>query len=124
MTNTRAIELLKIERECINRNNQPFGKNCNRLCSKCDLVQNTEELLKMYDFVIEHFADADKMVKEQRNENIIDFVKSKKIQALEELYGNKTHKQVAKLEGALEAYNEVIEFISVEMIAKEQTIEK
>lgn len=58
----RAIELLKIERECINRNNQPFGKNCNRECSKCDLVQNTEELLEMYDFVIEHFADADKKI--------------------------------------------------------------
>lgn len=57
MTNTRAIELLKIERECINRNNQPFGKNCNRECSKCDLVQNTEELLEMYDFVIEQMKE-------------------------------------------------------------------
>ena len=43
MTNKRAIELLKIERECVNRNNQPFGKNCDRHCSKCDLVQNTED---------------------------------------------------------------------------------
>lgn len=49
----RATELLKIERECINRNNQPFGLNCNRDCGKCDLLQNTEELLEMYDFVIE-----------------------------------------------------------------------
>lgn len=53
MTNTRAIELLKIERECVNRNNQPFGKNCSRECGKCDLVQNTDELLEMYDFVID-----------------------------------------------------------------------
>lgn len=48
----RAIELLKIERECINRNNQPFGQNCDRKCDKCDLVQNTDELLEMYDLVI------------------------------------------------------------------------
>lgn len=53
MTNARAIELLKIERECVNRNNQPFGMNCSRECSKCDLVQNTDELLEMYDFVID-----------------------------------------------------------------------
>ena len=53
MTHDKAIELLKIERECVNRNNQPFGKNCDRNCGKCDLVQNTEELLEMYDYVIE-----------------------------------------------------------------------
>ena len=52
MTHDRAIELLKIERECINRNNQSFGENCDRNCGKCDLVQNTEELLNMYDYVI------------------------------------------------------------------------
>lgn len=53
MTNKRAIELLKIERECVNRNNQPFGMNCNRECGKCDLLQNTDELIEMYDFVID-----------------------------------------------------------------------
>lgn len=52
MTFQRAIELLQIERECVNRNNQPFGRNCDRECGKCDLVQNTEELIEMYDFVI------------------------------------------------------------------------
>lgn len=54
MTNKRALELLKIERECINRNNQQLGKNCDRDCLNCDLLQETEELLEMYDFVIEH----------------------------------------------------------------------
>ncbi len=63
MTNTRALELLKIERECINRNNQPFGQNCDRKCSKCDLVQNTDELIEMYDFVIEQ-------MKEQSDEEV------------------------------------------------------
>lgn len=48
----RMIELLEIEKECVNRNNQPFGKNCDRQCSKCDLVQNTDELLEMYDMAI------------------------------------------------------------------------
>lgn len=52
MTKQRAIKLLEIERECVNRNNQPFGYNCNRECGKCDLLQNTEELIEMYDFVI------------------------------------------------------------------------
>ena len=58
MKHDRAIELLKIERECINRNNQPFGKNCDRNCSKCDLVQNSEELLEMYDYVIDAIEKA------------------------------------------------------------------
>lgn len=57
MTNDRAITLLEIERECITRNNQPFGFNCDRNCGKCDLVQNTEELLEMYDFVIEQLKE-------------------------------------------------------------------
>lgn len=56
MTRERAIELLKIERECINRNNQSFGKNCDRNCGKCDLMQNTEELLEMYDFVLDFIS--------------------------------------------------------------------
>ena len=52
MTPERVLELLKIERECINRNNQPFGMNCNRECGKCDLLQDTDELLEMYDYLI------------------------------------------------------------------------
>ena len=55
MTSDRVLELLKIERECINRNNQPFGMNCNRECGKCDLLQDTDELLEMYDTVIEKY---------------------------------------------------------------------
>lgn len=57
MTNDRAITLLQIERECINRNNQPFGFNCDRNCKQCDLVQNTDELIEMYDFVLEQLKE-------------------------------------------------------------------
>lgn len=53
MTIDEAKQLLVIERECINRNNQPFGKNCDRNCGKCDLVQNTDKLIEMYDNVAE-----------------------------------------------------------------------
>ena len=55
MTPERILELLKIERECINRNNQPFGMNCNRECGKCDLLQDTDELLEMYNTVIKRY---------------------------------------------------------------------
>lgn len=41
----RVLELLKIEKECISRNEQ---SQCDRCCSTCDLVQDTNELLEMY----------------------------------------------------------------------------
>ena len=53
MTSERVVELLKIERECIKRNSIPFG--CDRRCGECDLVQDTDELLEMYDTVIEKY---------------------------------------------------------------------
>lgn len=49
MTIQRMIELLQIEKECITRNN---GVNCDRNCDKCDLVQDSQELLDMYEEVI------------------------------------------------------------------------
>lgn len=42
---TRAIELLEIERECVMR-------DCNRDCANCDLVQDRDELVTMYNTVI------------------------------------------------------------------------
>lgn len=50
MTTDRAIELLNIERECV-------GHECDRDCGKCDLVQNADELIEMYDFVIEELKE-------------------------------------------------------------------
>lgn len=59
MTNQRAIELLKIEKECIRRNGGPA---CKRTvipaegCFGCDLVQNDAELLAAYDVAIAALA--------------------------------------------------------------------
>ena len=47
MTTKRAVELLEIEKECVQRAN-----TCGRDCAHCKLVQNDEELIKMYEFVI------------------------------------------------------------------------
>lgn len=41
MTLKRMVELLEIEKECV-------GRNCNRDCGNCDLVQDAGELLEMY----------------------------------------------------------------------------
>lgn len=49
MTMSEAVKLLKTERECVRRND---GKNCNRDCAHCDLVQDSAKLEEMYDFVI------------------------------------------------------------------------
>ena len=49
MTLDRAIELLKIERECVSRNTN----GCDRNCAACDLVQEDWELLEMYGRLIE-----------------------------------------------------------------------
>ena len=50
MTAERAIELLKIERECVKR-----ADTCGRDCANCKLVQDDKELIAMYDFVIRYF---------------------------------------------------------------------
>lgn len=49
MTLNRAIELLEIERECVSRND---GRSCDRDCGNCDLAQEADELLEMYDEAI------------------------------------------------------------------------
>lgn len=46
----RVIDLLKAERECVNRNSH--GANCDRRCENCDLVQKDDELIEMYDFLL------------------------------------------------------------------------
>lgn len=42
----KVIKGLKIERECVSR-------NCDRDCAKCDLVQDREWLLSVYDDALE-----------------------------------------------------------------------
>lgn len=56
----RVLELLKIEKECISRNEQ---SQCDRCCSTCDLVQDTNELLEMYCSLIDFLEQFDVSVK-------------------------------------------------------------
>ena len=51
MTNSRILELLKIERECVARRN-----TCGRNCASCELVQEDWELLEMYDMLINTYS--------------------------------------------------------------------
>ena len=73
MTNQRALELLMIERTCVRmgsgmdydllkRGYVKTSSECNRDCANCVLVQDSKELLEMYDFVIS------KMINETENE--------------------------------------------------------
>ncbi len=52
MTVARAMELLGIELQCVERSNK-----CDRVCSRCDLVQDPDELKDMYEFVIEKLGN-------------------------------------------------------------------
>lgn len=50
MNTFRAMELMEVERACMERN---YFHLCDRDCADCDLVQEDEELLDAYDQVIE-----------------------------------------------------------------------
>lgn len=50
MTVHRVLELLRIELECIKRNN---GSSCDRNCGQCDLVQDSQELIDCYKTAIQ-----------------------------------------------------------------------
>lgn len=54
----KLIYYLEIERECIKRNEYT---ECDRDCLNCDLVQDTDTLLAVYDTTIE-------ILKELKNE--------------------------------------------------------
>ena len=49
MTIECVIDLLKTERECVRRASNDI---CDRQCEKCVLVQDSEDLLTMYDIAI------------------------------------------------------------------------
>ena len=70
MTNKRILELLKIERECVKR-----GENCNRKCDECDLVQNTDELLEMYDSLIFSVEKRIEMDDKERDKRMLELAK-------------------------------------------------
>lgn len=50
MNAQRALELMRIEKQCIERASLPLG--CDRMCADCDLVQDDRELVAAYEFVI------------------------------------------------------------------------
>ena len=63
MTNRRAMELLMIEMACVKKGSgmeydlskqdwTETGHCCNRDCANCVLVQDSRELLEMYNYVI------------------------------------------------------------------------
>lgn len=47
MTNEEIIKILRIERECVSR-----ADECDRQCNRCELVQNTDKLLEVYENAI------------------------------------------------------------------------
>ena len=49
MTNRQAIEIMKIEKECVLRQDTP---KCDRKCQYCDLLVNTDDVVKAYETVI------------------------------------------------------------------------
>ena len=56
MTIKQANEFMKIELECIKRNEL----GCNRDCAKCDLVQDAQKLIAAYERVINYITSASK----------------------------------------------------------------
>lgn len=55
------IEILKIERECVRRNN---GINCDRNCSECDLLMDAHVVEEAYNMAI------DELTKQKRRHDI------------------------------------------------------
>ena len=51
MTKSEIIYILEIERECISR-------DCDRNCGKCDLAQEQDYLLQVYDEAIKILEDS------------------------------------------------------------------
>ena len=49
MNMNRVVEILKIEKECVERQDTP---KCNRDCENCDLLLPTEEVKQAYTLAI------------------------------------------------------------------------
>ena len=49
----QILKVLKTERECISRQNDL--SKCDRRCGECDLCLSDEEILEVYDFLIEGY---------------------------------------------------------------------
>lgn len=51
MTLKEVVDILKTERQCVERQDQPLA--CDRDCAHCDLLLPTEDVLKAYSMAIE-----------------------------------------------------------------------
>ena len=56
----RILSLLEIERKCV-------SSNCDRKCETCELVQDQNELIEMYDNVILHLRSSSAIAHERNN---------------------------------------------------------
>ena len=57
MTREEAIEIIKTERECVERNTQ---NECDRDCINCDLLRADEEIFSAYDMAIEALQEPER----------------------------------------------------------------
>lgn len=67
MTLARIIELLEVERECIQRASHD---ECDRECGSCDLVQDSDELKEMYESAIRIMKNEEKSNGKQDTEQV------------------------------------------------------
>ena len=49
MNNQEVIDILQVERQCVERAN---NGQCNKECSKCDLCENAGRILEAYDIAL------------------------------------------------------------------------
>ena len=54
MNNKRAIEIMKIEKECVLRQDTP---KCDKRCQYCDLLVNAADVILAYDTAIKALTD-------------------------------------------------------------------
>lgn len=66
MTIDEARELLLIEKECVERNNENCIL-CDRNCEKCDLMQDSDKIIEMYNNVAEWLEEL-KAIKENNHD--------------------------------------------------------
>lgn len=62
ITNEEIVRILRIERECVSR-----ADECDRQCNRCELVQNTDKLLDVYENAIYKLEMLSEFEKEYRS---------------------------------------------------------
>lgn len=74
MNMNRVVEILKIEKECVERQDTP---KCNRDCENCDLLLPTEEVKQAYTLAIGCIEGTQSLLDEIRAEiesELVDYV--------------------------------------------------